>query len=157
MIYYFFKKNGLEVEKLFCGRTNQDLDPDWSWCFDPDDIFLSEGLLYFRKTRLNCILYLLQQHGFMVEESWCWIDLPGVQTFDQAKTFGVKWSRPRTVEQLKSHNRQGWDNIPQFPDVYRMLRSSKHGPIPTFLRHIVAINQNVNFFLFWYVFFFYCE
>ncbi len=35
----------------------------------------------------NHILQLLQQHGFIVEEFGCWIDLPAVQIFHQQGTF----------------------------------------------------------------------
>ncbi len=36
------------------------------------------GLVYFGRTMQNYILQLLQQHGFIVEESGCWISLPTV-------------------------------------------------------------------------------
>ncbi len=36
---------------------------------------------YFSRTMQNHILQLLQQHGFVAEESGCWISLPAVQIF----------------------------------------------------------------------------
>lgn len=36
------------------------------------------------------IFYLLQQCGFLVEESRCWTGLPAVQTSHQLKRFGTK-------------------------------------------------------------------
>ncbi len=39
------------------------------------------SLVYFSRTMQNHILQLLQQHGFVVEESGCWIGLPAVQIF----------------------------------------------------------------------------
>ncbi len=50
-------------------------------CSPPDDVCFREGLVYFSRTMQNHILQLLQQHGFVVEESGCWIDLPAVQIF----------------------------------------------------------------------------
>ncbi len=43
-------------------------------CSPPDDV-------YFSRTMQNHILKLIQQHGFVVEESGCWIGLPAVQIF----------------------------------------------------------------------------
>ncbi len=43
-------------------------------CSPPDDV-------YFSRTMQNHILQLLQQHGFVVEESGYWIGLPAVQIF----------------------------------------------------------------------------
>ncbi len=40
-----------------------------------------EWLVYFSRTMQNHILQLLQQHGYIVEESGCWIGLPAVQIF----------------------------------------------------------------------------
>ncbi len=37
----------------------------------PDYVFFREGLVYFSRTMQNHILQLLQQHGFVVEESRC--------------------------------------------------------------------------------------
>lgn len=37
-------------------------------CARLDDVFFREGLEYLRKTMLNCILHLLQQRSFVVEE-----------------------------------------------------------------------------------------
>ncbi len=42
---------------------------------------ISGKSLYFSRTMQNHILQLLQQHGFVVEESGCWIGLPAVQIF----------------------------------------------------------------------------
>ncbi len=50
-------------------------------CSLPDDVYFREGLVYFRRTMQNHILQLLQQHGFVVEESGCWIRLHAVQIF----------------------------------------------------------------------------
>jgi len=61
---------------------------------------------------LNHILHLFQQHGFVVEESGCWTDLPAVQTFNHLKTLKIQQRRPRTAEQLESYIRQEWDNVP---------------------------------------------
>ncbi len=43
---------------------------------------ISGKALYFNRTMQNRILQLLQQHGFVVEESGCWIGLPAVQIFN---------------------------------------------------------------------------
>ncbi len=40
-------------------------------CSPPDDVYFREGLVYFSRTMQNHILQLLQQHGFVVEESAC--------------------------------------------------------------------------------------
>ncbi len=48
----------------------------------PDDV-------YFRMTKQNHILQLLQRHGFIAEESGCWIGLPAVQIFHLERTFGA--------------------------------------------------------------------
>ncbi len=40
-------------------------------CSPPDDVYFREGLVYFSRTMQNHILQLLQQHGFVVEESGC--------------------------------------------------------------------------------------
>ena len=40
----------------------------------------------------NAKLHLLQQHGFIVEESRCWTDLPTVQTFHLLKTSVALWN-----------------------------------------------------------------
>lgn len=53
-------------------------------CSHADDIFFRGGLAYFM---LNHILQLLQQYGFVVEESWCWTGLAAVQSFHQLKTL----------------------------------------------------------------------
>ncbi len=37
----------------------------------PDDVYLRESLVYFSRTMQHHILQLLQQHGFVVEESGC--------------------------------------------------------------------------------------
>ncbi len=50
-------------------------------CSPPDDVYFREGLVYFSRTMQNHILQLLQQHGFILEESGCWIGLPAVQIF----------------------------------------------------------------------------
>ncbi len=47
----------------------------------PDDVYFSEGLVYFSGTMQNNILQLLEQHGFILEESGCWIGLPAVHVF----------------------------------------------------------------------------
>ncbi len=41
------------------------------------------------RTMQNHMLQLLQQHGFVVEESGCWIGLPAVQIFHLLRTFGA--------------------------------------------------------------------
>ncbi len=40
-------------------------------CSPPDDVYFREDLVYFSRTMQNHILQLLQQHGFVVEESGC--------------------------------------------------------------------------------------
>ncbi len=52
-----------------------------SICSPPEDVYFREGLMYFSRTMQNHILQLLQQHGFIVEESGCWIGLLAVQIF----------------------------------------------------------------------------
>jgi len=81
-------------------------------CFHPKDVFFRDDLSYFSKIMLNHMLLLFQQHGFIVEESGCWTDLPAVQSFHQLKTFKIQQRRHRTAEQLESEIRQEWDNIP---------------------------------------------
>lgn len=73
-------------------------------------IFFREGLAYFSKTMLNCTLHLLQQHGFIIEESGFWTGLPAVQTFHQCKPWSIikrkiQQRRSWTVEQLESYIR----------------------------------------------------
>ncbi len=48
-------------------------------CSPPDNVYFREGLVYFSRTMQNHILQLLQQRGFVVEESGCRIGLPAVQ------------------------------------------------------------------------------
>jgi len=86
-------------------------------CSHPD-----EGLAYFSKTVLNHILHLFHQHGFIVEESSCWTDLPAFQMFHHLKTSKIQQRRPRTAEQLESSIRQEWDNIP-LPKVQQLVSS----------------------------------
>ncbi len=50
-------------------------------CSLPDDVYFREGLVYLSRTMQNHILQLLQQHGFIVEESGCCIGLPAAQIF----------------------------------------------------------------------------
>ena len=103
---------------------------------------LEKDFTYFNRTMLKHILHPFQQHGFIVEESGCWTDLPAVQNFHHLKTFEIQQRRPRTAEPLESSIRQEWDNSPlpkvqqlvsSVPDVYRlllkeewMLHSGKH-------------------------------
>jgi len=56
---------------------------------------LLQGYAYFSKTKLNHILHLFQQHGFVVQGSSCWTDLPAVQMFHHLKTFQMQQRRPR--------------------------------------------------------------
>jgi len=91
-------------------------------CSHPDDVFFREGLACFSRTKLNHILHLFQQHGFVVEESGRWTDLPAVQTFHHMKTFKIQQRRARTAEQLESSIRQEWDNIP-LPKVQQLVSS----------------------------------
>ncbi len=51
--------------------------------------YFREGLVYFSRTIQNHIQQLLQQQGFVIEESRCWIDLPAVQIFHLQTTFGA--------------------------------------------------------------------
>ncbi len=62
-----------------CWKVYQDFRA--TYCSPPDYIYFNKGLLYFSRTTQNHILQLLQQHGFIVEESGCWIGLPAVQIF----------------------------------------------------------------------------
>ncbi len=80
----------------------------------PDDVYFREGLVYFSRTMQNHILQLLQQHGFIVEESGGWIGLPAVQIFHIQKTFGTSLyeRRPQTLQQLETYIRQKCDQIP---------------------------------------------
>ena len=132
-------------------------------CSHLDDVFFREGLAYSSKTMLNHILYLLQQHVFVEEESGCWTGLPAVQTFHQLKTFGASWNENKTKKtqdcwaawilyqtRMGQHS-SNWS--PQFPDVYglllkeeEMLHSGKHGPVPTFLRRVAAIKFKITLF-----------
>ncbi len=61
------------------GLKKQEILKRFSWenniCSPPDDVYFREGLVYFSRTIQNHILQLLQQHGFIVEESGCWIGL----------------------------------------------------------------------------------
>ena len=112
---------------------------------------------------LNHILHLFQQHGFVVEESGCWTDLPAVQTFHQL-----------IAEQLESSIRQEWNNIP-LPKVQQLVSSvpdvvkrrgdaTQHGPVPAFRDVLLPwkftlslyfSRKKINCFTFsiWYVFY----
>jgi len=57
-------------------------------------------LAYFSKTMLNRIPHLFQQHGFVIEETWCRNGLPVVQTF-------------RQTEQVARHETQDMTNKTQ--------------------------------------------
>lgn len=67
-------------------------------CSHPDDFFFRECLSFFSKTMPNCLLHLLQQHGFIGAESWCWTVLSAVQTSHQMRTFVASWNLKRRTE-----------------------------------------------------------
>ncbi len=58
-------------------------------CSPPDHVYFREGLVYFSRTMQSHILQLLQQHGFVVEESGCWNWPAAVQIFHLKRTFGT--------------------------------------------------------------------
>jgi len=125
-------------------------------------IWLREGPAWFCKTMLNHTLHLLQQHGFVVEVSANWTDLP-----PDLSPVGNIWSilkpqntkkDPWTVEQLEFLTRQKWDNNP-LPEVQQLVSSApwrlrslllkeegmlKHGPVPTFLRCVLTCTSNLR-------------
>lgn len=58
----------------------------------PEDAFCRDALVYFSKT-----VHLLQQHGFVVEASGCWTDLPAVPTFHQVSSRGTSGNEPMRI------------------------------------------------------------
>ncbi len=59
----------------------------------------------------NHILQLLQQHGFVVEESRCC-----------SPDRKIRQRRPRTLQQLETYIRQEWDQIPT-PKLQKLITS----------------------------------
>ena len=115
----------------------------------PSRQHLLQGRPYFSRTKLNHILHLFQQHGFVAEESGCWTDLPAVLTFNHLKTFTFNKEDPGILYQTGI----GQHSSPKGPAAgllssrclqmllkeEGMLHSGKHGPVPTFMRRVAAI------------------
>ncbi len=98
-------------------------------CSPPDDVYFRK--VYFGRTMLNHILHLLQLHGFVVEESGCWIGLPAVQIFHLQGPIENIWHiiklkirqrQPQTLQQLQTYIRQEWDQIPT-PKLQKLITS----------------------------------
>ncbi len=68
------------IENLW-GIVKRKMRNETKKCSWAEPVYFREGLVYFSRTMENHLLQLLQQHGFVVEESGCWIGLPAVQIF----------------------------------------------------------------------------
>lgn len=105
-------------------------------CSHPDNIFFTEVLVFFTKAMLNRILHLLQQH-VLLSVSPKLAYLQPRTTFTNRKHLAREMN-DRTQKQLESSS----SCSRRFPGVYRLslketwvVHSSKHGPVPLFLRH----------------------
>lgn len=95
-------------------------------------------LFHGRKTKkLNCILQLLKQHGFIVEESGCWTDLPAVQIIYQLNNSKSKDTTKKTQD--------CWAG--------RVISSPK-SPAAGLLSSCCQIQNKLIIFLQWYI---YCQ
>ncbi len=87
-----------------------------------------EGLVYFSRTMQYHILQLLQQHGFVVEESGCWIGLPAVPDLSPIDNIWriIKRKIHQEDHELfsswKTYIRQEWDQIPT-PKLQKLITS----------------------------------
>ncbi len=88
------------------------------------NVYFREWLVYFSRTMQNHILQLLQQHGFVVEKSRCWIDLLAVQIFHLENIWHIIKLKiqPQTLQQLETYIRQEWDQIPT-PKLQKLITS----------------------------------
>jgi len=137
----------------------------WKVCIDfratcapiqiPEGIFFREGLACFNKTMLNL---------YAASITTAWLHSRRVQGLDQIchqlETFGTSWNAESYKEEpellsskslVSNHNEtvffpQRSISWSQFQCGYSLLlkeegiHSGKHGPVPTFLRHVAAIN-----------------
>lgn len=97
-----------------------------------DNVYFREGLAFFSKTMLNCILKLQRQRGFVV----CNMDLSPTENIWCIMKQKIWQRRPRAVEQLESNMRKKWDNI----------------PLPKFQQLLQASNSRLLYFLKLYIF-----
>jgi len=118
-------------------------------------LFFKECNPYLRKTKLNYILHLLQQHGFVVEDSRCLIQMPFPSWKHLVHHEMQNTSRRAgAIEQLESYIRQEWvynplakiqqlvTSIPrQLPMVDKRTVDSKLGPVPTFWDVLLPSNS----------------
>ncbi len=113
--------------------------------------------MYLNRTVQNHILQLLQQHGFIVEESGA--ELVCLQSW--SFTYREHWCIikrkirqriPWTLQQLETYIRQEWDQSPTSKLITLMprylqnvlkrsnwLHHGKHAPVPTILRPAAGI------------------
>jgi len=91
-------------------------------------------------------LHLLQQHGFVVEQSWCRTGLPAVQIFHQFKTFGTSFNTKYNKEDsgLLSNQNLISDNhgTSFFPPKVRQQDS-------LFLRHLLTVVEKRRYATQW--------
>ncbi len=82
--------------------------------------------MYFSWTEQNHILQLLQQHGFVVEESGaelaCSPDLSPIENIWRIIKRKIRQRRPRTPQQLETYISQEWDQIPT-PKLHKLIIS----------------------------------
>lgn len=107
---------GMGSLHIWKGTIN--IDTHFRTTYDLVDVFVREGLTYFSKTMLNCILHPLWQHSVIAEES-NWLNWPVCSPLLQPiwkhlvhHAAKVWQRRPRSVEQLETYIRWKWNNTP---------------------------------------------
>ncbi len=74
------------------------------------------------RTMQNHILQLLQQHGFVVEESETELACLQSRSFTYREHLKIRQRQPQTLQQLETYIRQEWDQIPT-PKLQKLITS----------------------------------